>query len=185
MPFLVLSPISRPVDEIDEALDGNIINSLQAFSQKSVLHWLEAAGLLGTRLYPPPDAMSLLNDVELVVLVFFKPISQSALPRLPDCSAVNASNDPDSTFKFMIDPRDEWDNRRSSVPPNTSVYSLVFSPDGYTIASASDDHGIQLWNLTAGINIANSISSRKPSCAVCFSPSGTNIAAAFEGGPVL
>ncbi|WP_225895977.1 WD40 repeat domain-containing protein, partial [Dendronalium phyllosphericum] len=31
-----------------------------------------------------------------------------------------------------------------------SVYSVVFSPDGKTLASASADNTIKLWNLDTG-----------------------------------
>ncbi|KAH7921005.1 WD40 repeat-like protein [Leucogyrophana mollusca] len=195
---------------VNEGLDDGVIDGLKTFSQKAMLHWVEAHSLLGAcdstvlmlrdgiswlkRLFSPPmEIMKLLNDAERLVLMFFEPISQSALqvyqtalPFAPSSTLLRKTymNYIGKTFSVKIGLLDEWDACRRAIPLKAQVHSLAFSPDGSMFASASDTHGIQLWNSITGINIANLMVDRKPSCAVCFCPSGTYVAAGFECGLV-
>ncbi|MBD1861499.1 MULTISPECIES: WD40 repeat domain-containing protein [Trichocoleus] len=60
---------------------------------------------------------------------------------------------------------------------NGSVYSVSFSPDGKTIASASDDNTIKLWNLQ-GQEIKSLKGHNGYVLSVSFSPDGKTIASA-------
>jgi WD40 repeat protein len=57
------------------------------------------------------------------------------------------------------------------------VYSVAFSPDGKTIASASDDKTIKLWNLEG--KLLKTLSGHGDRVySVAFSPDGKTIASA-------
>ncbi|MEW6494187.1 MAG: ribosome assembly protein 4 [Cyanobacteriota bacterium] len=63
------------------------------------------------------------------------------------------------------------------------VYSVSFSPDGNTIASASDDYTIKLWSLE-GKELATLAGHSDGVNSVSFSPDGNTIASASEDGTI-
>jgi WD40 repeat protein len=58
------------------------------------------------------------------------------------------------------------------------VYSVAFSPDGKTLASASGDNTIKLWNLQSQKPIATLAGHSNSVNSVAFSPDGLTLASA-------
>lgn len=65
-----------------------------------------------------------------------------------------------------------------------AVMSVVFSPNGKTLASASEDKSIRLWNLATGKTIATLRGHTNTVCSVVFSPDGKILASASCDGIV-
>ncbi|OKH39530.1 hypothetical protein FACHB389_07850 [Nostoc calcicola FACHB-389] len=61
---------------------------------------------------------------------------------------------------------------------SNSVYSVAFSPDGKTIASASADNTVKLWNAATGKEIITLKGHSNYVYSVAFSPDGKTIASA-------
>jgi WD40 repeat protein len=66
----------------------------------------------------------------------------------------------------------------------TKINSLNFSPDGQTIASASEDGQIYLWQVATGEVIATFSGHQKPVNHVAFSPNGQLLASASSDGTI-
>ncbi|AFZ14569.1 WD-40 repeat-containing protein [Crinalium epipsammum PCC 9333] len=66
---------------------------------------------------------------------------------------------------------------------SSSVKSVTFSPDGQTIASASNDNTVKLWNL-AGRELQTLTGHSSPVKSVTFSPDGQTIASASNDNTV-
>ncbi|MDJ0734727.1 MAG: TIR domain-containing protein [Nostocaceae cyanobacterium] len=60
----------------------------------------------------------------------------------------------------------------------STVNSIAFSPDGKTIASASDDNTIKLWNLQEGKELKTLRGHKDVVSSVAFTPDGKTIASA-------
>ncbi|MEH2074645.1 MAG: AAA-like domain-containing protein, partial [Nostoc sp.] len=63
---------------------------------------------------------------------------------------------------------------------SSSVNSVVFSPDGKILASASDDNTIKLWNRDTGKEISTLSGHSSPVFSVVFSPDGKTLASASD-----
>src|SRR5579884_2950921 len=63
------------------------------------------------------------------------------------------------------------------------VYSVTWSPDGQNIASASNDHSVQIWNATSGA-LAFSYAHNGAANSVAWSPDGALIASSGEDNVV-
>ncbi|MEG4057666.1 MULTISPECIES: AAA-like domain-containing protein [unclassified Microcoleus] len=63
---------------------------------------------------------------------------------------------------------------------SNEVYSVVFSRDGLTLASASDDKTIKLWNLQAGKEIKTLTGHSSRVLSLAFSPDGLTLASASD-----
>ncbi|MHB8954469.1 MAG: WD40 repeat domain-containing protein [Pirellulaceae bacterium] len=61
-----------------------------------------------------------------------------------------------------------------------AVYSVVFSPDGKTLASGSEDNTIKLWDVKTGIITATLEGHTKTIWSVAFSPDGKTLASGSE-----
>ncbi|MEG4589387.1 AAA-like domain-containing protein [Microcoleus sp. MOSTC5] len=72
----------------------------------------------------------------------------------------------------------EVKERNSLEGYSNSVFSVAFSPDGKTLASASGDNTIKLWNLQTGKPIATLTGHSLLVRSVAFSPDGKTLASA-------
>jgi WD40 repeat protein len=73
-----------------------------------------------------------------------------------------------------------WDWRRKSEirrfeAPHGTIYRLALSPDGTTLAAASEDKKVRLWSLHTG-ELRGELAHPLPVGAVAFSPDGNQIA---------
>jgi len=64
--------------------------------------------------------------------------------------------------------------------PNETIVSLCFSPDGKTLASASDGKCIRLWEAATGKNLATLEGHEGAVRSVAFSPDGKTLASGSE-----
>ena len=63
-----------------------------------------------------------------------------------------------------------------------TVYRLIFSPDGQTLASISDDRTIKLWKLETRKPIYTLQESSEPVLTLAFSPDGQTLASGSADG---
>ncbi|MEG4840174.1 AAA-like domain-containing protein, partial [Microcoleus sp. B9-D4] len=70
--------------------------------------------------------------------------------------------------------------RNSLEGHSNSVRSVAFSPDGLTLASASDDNSIKLWNMETQKPIATLTGHSNSVRSVAFSPDGLTLASASD-----
>ncbi|WP_414590263.1 WD40 repeat domain-containing protein, partial [Scytonema sp. PCC 10023] len=62
--------------------------------------------------------------------------------------------------------------------------SVAFSPDGKTVASASEDKTIKLWNISTGQQISTFTGHTDKVFSVAFSPDGKTVASASEDNTI-
>ncbi|MBC1242195.1 ribosome assembly protein 4, partial [Nostoc sp. 2RC] len=68
---------------------------------------------------------------------------------------------------------------------SSRVYSVVFSPDGKTLASASDDNTIKLWDVSTSKAIKTLTGHSSRVYSVVFSPDGKTLASASDENTVI
>jgi serine/threonine protein kinase len=105
----------------------------------------------------------------------------------PGITATSGAHSPTPTQKPTTAPTS------SPVPVGTTlltyrghrnyVYSVTWSPDGQNIASASNDHSVQIWNATSGA-LAFSYAHNGAANSVAWSPDGALIASSGEDNVV-
>lgn len=142
----------------------------------------------------PKDALTLLEDADRLVVLYMDCISQCALhvhltaiSLVPMNSAIHKTFIHQSIGKVILKPDrgSGWTGLRKSLYLHNPIHSVVFSPHGNLIATAGAEHGVQVWNVITGGNVASLGDHSSTSLIARFSPSGAFLAAAFEGGTVI
>lgn len=141
----------------------------------------------------PKDALTLLEDADRLVVLYMDCISQCALhvhltaiSLVPMRSAIHKTFIHQSIGKVILKPDrgGGWTGLRKSLYLHKPIHSVVFSPHGNLIATAGAEHGVQVWDVITGGNVASLGDHLSTSLIARFSPSGAFLAAAFEGGTV-
>ena len=65
------------------------------------------------------------------------------------------------------------------------VYSVTFSPDGRTLASANRDTTVRVWDVNTGQDIRTLSGHTDPIYSVVFSPDGKTLASGSYDGTIL
>ncbi|MBW4579153.1 MAG: WD40 repeat domain-containing protein [Tildeniella nuda ZEHNDER 1965/U140] len=70
-------------------------------------------------------------------------------------------------------------NDLNATPPNLEIHAISFSPDSQTLASASEDHTIRLWQVSNGRRRVLR-GHKKGVKSIAFSPDGQTLASASD-----
>jgi WD40 repeat protein len=137
----------------------------------------------------PELTISLLHDAEQMLQTYRIPISShalhvyhSALVTMSQCPLLEAMPEMLRTgIPKLISSRElRWDPRRVLEGHTDMVLSVVFSSDGFRIASGSWDHSVRIWDTQTGGQLALLEGHTDTVWSVVFSPDGTRIASGSD-----
>ncbi|KAI9568724.1 hypothetical protein HD554DRAFT_2097581 [Boletus coccyginus] len=156
------------------------IEALSIFGEleNAVVMLREGISWLKTLREVPKDALTLLEDADRLVVLYMDCISQCALhvhltaiSLVPMSSAIHKTFIHQSIGKVILKPDrgGGWTGLRKSLYLHKPIHSV---------------HGVQVWDVITGGNVASLGDHLSTSLIARFSPSGAFLAAAFEGGTV-
>ncbi|AVH72605.1 nSTAND1 domain-containing NTPase [Nostoc sp. 'Lobaria pulmonaria (5183) cyanobiont'] len=89
---------------------------------------------------------------------------------------------------IYLQPQEHKENRAIEVNTleghSSSVWGVVFSPDGKTLASGSDDNTIKLWDVSTGKAIKTLTGHSSMVISVVFSPDGKTLASGSDDNTI-
>ncbi|THU79671.1 hypothetical protein K435DRAFT_810519 [Dendrothele bispora CBS 962.96] len=186
-----------------QELGNDLVNALDDFLKKHLLHWMECLSLLNkleTGVKSLTNARTSLSETthELVPLfddawrflqMSFPIIQQnametyqSALVWLPTQSLIRglyAEAVPQAPRVTLGLPK-AWGPTEITIQYGSGVMAVAFSPDGSQLASGSEDHTVQIWNTATGQEEAKLGGHTAKVWSVAFSPDGNRLASGSE-----
>ncbi|KAI9772504.1 MAG: hypothetical protein M1840_000709 [Geoglossum simile] len=183
-------------------------DQVHTFLREHLLHWLEALSLIGelsesiqiliNLQSAVPDSNSELHAIiydarrfvlynRSIIEVSPLQIYYSALVFAPEKSAVRKQflDQPPQWTYHLPEVEDDWSSSLLILEGHSGlVNTVVFSPDGQLLASASADNIIRLWDTKTGAPIATFKGHSGSVTAVAFSLDGRLLASASDGSAV-
>jgi WD40 repeat protein len=124
----------------------------------------------------PELTISLLHDAQQMLQTYCIPMTShalhvyhSALVTMPRCSLLDVTTEPLRARELG------WNPRRGLEGHASTVFSVMFSPDGTRMASGSEDRTVRIWDTQTGGQLALLQGHNHAVWFVGFSPDGTHI----------
>ncbi|KAG9007988.1 hypothetical protein FRB93_007007 [Tulasnella sp. JGI-2019a] len=202
------SALSQPYVKLVETGWSSLTSDVESFCRTNLLSWLEVLSLIGRfelaipllklaqRWLKENDSSSIIvavvKDAQRFTMRFFRCISMSAahvyfsaLPLTPHCNLYDIYQH-ELTDSVTVRKGQEvsWDPYLWLKHTGSTVHCVAVSPDGNTIASASSDGTVGLWEMETGTRIAKLTGHTDLVTSVIFTPDGNRILSTSGDGTI-
>src|ERR1700721_2210858 len=129
------------------------------------------------------DASRFIRANSAVIIESALHVYYSALPFVPKNTLFyeTYSHEGNHSIKVLQGVEYNWPLCLSTLECHSStVYSVVFSPDGLRLASGSRDNTVRLWDVMSGTNTATLQGHSSNVFSVVFSPDGLRVASGSQ-----